>query len=88
MRARRRAPFDWRPFGFGLAGYLMFGLGYIGYMTFIITLLREQNVGGAQVIGFYVLLGAAVIVSSWLWAGVLQRWRGGQAWRCSTACWP
>ena len=67
------------PVRFGLAGYLMFGLGYIGYMTFVITLLREQNVSGAQVIGFYVLLGAAVIVSSWLWAGVLQRWRGGQA---------
>jgi predicted MFS family arabinose efflux permease len=25
------------PFAFGLAGYLMFGLGYIGYMTFVIT---------------------------------------------------
>lgn len=72
-------PFRWRPFAFGLAAYLMFGMGYIGYMTFVITLLREQRVGDAQIVAFYVLLGAAVIVSSWLWAGVLQRWRGGQA---------
>jgi predicted MFS family arabinose efflux permease len=28
--------------------------------------------------GFYALLGTGVIASSWLWAGLLQRWRGGQ----------
>lgn len=73
-----RAAFDWLPFGFGLAGYGMFGLGYIGYMTFVITLLREQRLGEAQIIAFYVLLGAAVVASSWLWAWLLQRYRGGQ----------
>jgi predicted MFS family arabinose efflux permease len=77
--AATRAPFQWRPFGFGLAGYLMFGLGYIGYMTFVVTLLREQRVAPAQIVAFYVLLGVAVVASSWLWASVLQRWRGGQA---------
>jgi len=65
-------------FAFGLAGYLMFGLGYIGYMTFIVTLLREQGVSGAVVVAFYMLLGAGVIASSWLWAPLLQRYRGGQ----------
>jgi predicted MFS family arabinose efflux permease len=74
-----RAPFDWHALRHAMAGYLMFGIGYIGYMTFVITLLREQGAGTARVTGFYVLLGAAVVASSWLWAGVLQRWRGGQA---------
>jgi predicted MFS family arabinose efflux permease len=70
----------WRmhDFGFGLVGYLLFGLGYIGYMTFIVTLLREQGVGAGVVIAFYVLLGLGVIVSSWLWAPLLQHYRGGQ----------
>ena len=27
---------------------------------------------------FYVLLGLGVVASSWLWAGLLQRWHGGQ----------
>ena len=72
-----RAAFDWRPFGFGLAAYLMFGLGYIGYMTFVVTLLREQQLPPAQIVAFYVLLGIGVIASSWLWAGLLQRHRGG-----------
>jgi predicted MFS family arabinose efflux permease len=72
-----RAPFGWRPFVFGLAGYAMFGIGYIGYMTFIITLLREQGLGAGTVVAFYVLLGLGVVASSWLWAGLLQRHRGG-----------
>jgi predicted MFS family arabinose efflux permease len=75
--ASARAAFDWRPFGFGLAAYLMFGLGYIGYMTFVVTLLREQQLPPAQIVAFYVLLGIGVIASSWLWAGLLQRHRGG-----------
>jgi predicted MFS family arabinose efflux permease len=72
-----RAPAHWRRFGFGLAGYFAFGLGYIGYMTFIVTLLREQQVPAAQVTAVYVLLGLAVVASSWLWAALLQRFRGG-----------
>jgi predicted MFS family arabinose efflux permease len=70
--------FRWQIFAFALAGYLMFGLGYIGYMTFIVTLLREQGAGQGTVLAFYMLLGAGVIASSWLWAPLLQRYRGGQ----------
>lgn len=73
------AVFRWRDFGFGLAGYTMFGLGYIGYMTFVITLLREQQVAPVLVIAFYVLLGVGVMASPWLWAGLLARQRGGRA---------
>ncbi len=67
-----------RDFAFGLAGYLLFGLGYIGYMTFIVTLLREQGASAGTVVAFYTLLGTGVIASSWLWAPLLQRFRGGQ----------
>jgi len=72
-----RGSFAWRRFGPALAGYTMFGFGYIGYMTFVVTLLREQGQGGAVVNAFYTLLGVGVMASSWLWAGLLQRWRGG-----------
>ncbi len=70
--------FRWAPLGFGLAGYLMFGIGYIGYMTFVVTLLREQGLAPALIVAFYALLGLGVIASSWLWATLLQRHRGGQ----------
>ena len=76
--AGRRVGADWRPMGWLLAGYLMFGLGYIGYMTFVVTLLREQGRSTAEIVAFYSLLGAGVCASSWLWAGLLQRHRDGR----------
>jgi predicted MFS family arabinose efflux permease len=62
-----------------LAGYLLFGVGYIGYMTFVIALLREQGAGTVRVTVFYALLGLAVIASSRIWAGLLDASRGGRA---------
>lgn len=76
--AGARQPVRWASFGWLLGGYLMFGLGYIGYMTFVVTLLREQGLSPGLIVAFYVLLGLGVVASSWLWAGLLQRWRGGQ----------
>jgi predicted MFS family arabinose efflux permease len=73
-----RAPFAWRPFGPALLGYMMFGLGYIGYMTFIISLLREQGMAPGRITAFYVLLGAGVAASPWLWAWLLQGYRDGK----------
>ena len=78
QRSAARLAVPWAPFGFALAGYGLFGLGYIGYMTFIITLLREQGLTPPQLTAFFSLLGACVVASSWLWAGLLQRFRGGQ----------
>jgi hypothetical protein len=72
------ADVPWRRLAWALAGYACFGLGYIGYMTFIISLLREQRLGEGAITGFYVLLGLGVVASSWLWAGLLQRFKGGQ----------
>jgi MFS family permease len=70
--------FHWRDFAPGLAGYTMFGVGYIGYMTFVIALLREQGVPAGRITMFYALLGLAVMASSRIWAGLLDRYRGGQ----------
>ncbi len=72
------APVALRRFGWALAGYGFFGIGYIGYMTFVIALLREQGASAGFVTLFYALLGIACIASSRLWAGLLDRYRGGQ----------
>ncbi len=69
----------WRALAPALLGYGLFGVGYIGYMTFVIALLREQGASGAAVTWFYALLGVAVVLSSRIWAGLLDRSRGGQA---------
>ncbi len=66
-----------RDFAFALAGYAGFGVGYIGYMTFVIALLREQGSSAAQITWFYAALGLAVLASSRIWAGLLDRYRSG-----------
>lgn len=68
-----------RTLGYGLSGYFMFGLGYIGYMTFVIALLKEQGMAPAMIVWFYTLLGVAVVASSRLWAGMLDKFKGGQS---------
>ncbi|MDR5781718.1 YbfB/YjiJ family MFS transporter [Caballeronia sp. LZ065] len=74
-----RAPVQWRRFALALAGYACFGIGYIGYMTFIVALLRNAGMSAPVVSGFYVLLGAATVVSARMWSTLLDRMRGGQA---------
>ncbi len=69
----------WAPFAPALLGYGLFGVGYIGYMTFVVALLRDQGASGAAVTWFYALLGLSVVLSSRIWAGLLDRSRGGQA---------
>ena len=71
--------FRWRAFGFALAGYTLFGVGYIGYMTFVVALLRQQGSSALAVTVFYGLLGVAVVASSRIWAGLLDRHRSGRA---------
>jgi predicted MFS family arabinose efflux permease len=84
-QASPQRAFAWSSLGFGLVSYFLFGLGYIGYMTFVVTLLREDHLSDGSIVAFYVLLGLAVIGSSWIWAGLLQRHRGGGAMRLLNA---
>jgi predicted MFS family arabinose efflux permease len=74
-----RGHFRIRSFGYGLAGYFMFGVGYIGYMTFVIALLKEQGMAASVITLFYAALGLAVVASSRIWAGMLDRFKGGQS---------
>ena len=67
-----------RRFAFALAGYGLFGVGYIGYMTFVVALLREQGQSAGNITAFYALLGVAVMLSPRLWAGLLDRFKDGR----------
>jgi predicted MFS family arabinose efflux permease len=71
--------FRLKDFYFGLSSYFMFGVGYIGYMTFVIALLKEQGMRASMVTVFYTLLGLAVVASSRIWARLLDHFKGGQA---------
>lgn len=72
-------PWEPRRMGFALLGYAGFGVGYIGYMTFVLALLREQGANAALLTVFYAALGLSVLLGSRLWAVWLDRYRDGQA---------
>jgi len=68
-----------KDFSYGLSSYFMFGVGYIGYMTFVVALLKEQGMRPALITLFYTLLGLAVLASARIWARMLDRFKGGES---------
>ena len=68
-----------RPVAIYLAGYFLFGAGYIAYMTFMIAYVRDAGGGPAAQAAFWSLIGVSAFVTPWVWRGVLALNRGGLA---------
>jgi predicted MFS family arabinose efflux permease len=66
-----------RPVLIYLAGYFLFGAGYIAYMTFMIAYVRDGGGGAAAQSTFWCLIGVSAFVTPWLWRRVLAMDRGG-----------
>jgi predicted MFS family arabinose efflux permease len=66
-----------RPVLIYLAGYFLFGAGYIAYMTFMIAYVRDGGGGAAAQSAFWCLIGLSAFATPWLWRGVLARNSGG-----------
>jgi predicted MFS family arabinose efflux permease len=71
------ARFALRPVVIYLAGYFLFGAGYIAYMTFMIAYIRDAGGGAAAQSAFWCLIGLSAFVTPWLWRRVLARDSGG-----------
>ena len=65
--------------GWIVAAYCGFGMGYIGYMTFMIARVRDGGGGPLEQGLFWATLGCGAIVSAWAWRGVMDRFHGGRA---------
>ncbi|MFI5485052.1 MULTISPECIES: YbfB/YjiJ family MFS transporter [Micromonospora] len=62
------------------AWYILFGAGYVSYMTFVIALLREQGLGTSGTATFFVVLGlASVLATLTVWGRLIGRLPGGRA---------
>src|SRR6476660_2112733 len=71
------AKFAILPVSIYLAGYFLFGAGYIAYMTFMIAYVRDAGGGAAAQSLFWCLIGVSAFVTPWVWRGVLARNSGG-----------
>ena len=68
-----------RPVLIYLAGYFLFGAGYIAYMTFMIAYVRDAGGGAIAQSAFWSLIGLSAFVTPWVWRRVLALDRGGLA---------
>ncbi len=70
----------WRfaPFWAQFLSYVCFGLGYIGYMTFVIAWMRDNGAGTGEVVAVWSVLGLATLLAPAVWAGPCERWPGGR----------
>jgi MFS family permease len=71
------AKFAIKPVLIYLAGYFLFGAGYIAYMTFMIAYVRDGGGGPASQSAFWCLIGLSAFATPWLWRRVLAMDRGG-----------
>jgi predicted MFS family arabinose efflux permease len=71
------AKFTIRPVLIYLAGYFLFGAGYIAYMTFMIAYIRDAGGGATAQSAFWSLIGISAFVTPWVWSRVLAFDRGG-----------
>jgi predicted MFS family arabinose efflux permease len=63
-----------------LGWYVLFGAGYVSYMTFVIALLHNQGMKTWGTATFFIILGAASAMATLLvWGRVIGRLRGGAA---------
>ena len=74
---RHRLRFAIQPVWIYLAGYFLFGAGYIAYMTFMIAYVRDAGGGAAAQSAFWCLIGISAFVTPWVWRRVLARNSGG-----------
>ena len=72
-----QAKFAIAPVMIYLAGYFLFGAGYIAYMTFMIAYVRDLGGGASAQAAFWSLIGVSAFVTPWVWRGVLALDRGG-----------
>lgn len=66
---------DYRRLWPALVAYTLFGLGYIGYMTFVVAFLGSINVAPVLVQAFWVLLGVCAACSGFTWRPLVRRLR-------------
>ena len=76
---QKRAPLPLTAMAEATAGYLLFAIGYIVYLTFLVALMRERGAGTTLVATIWTLLGLGVMVAPFLWRRVMAASAGGGA---------
>jgi predicted MFS family arabinose efflux permease len=63
----------------GIAAFVLFGVGYVSYMTFVVAYYWEAGRSVPEIMTFWSVVGLAATASPWLWKRLLDRFEGGSA---------
>jgi predicted MFS family arabinose efflux permease len=66
--------FPWRSFVPLSIAYVLFGVGYIVYMTFVIAWLKEMQVSVFFSATLWVVVGIGAMASGWVWRRAMSNW--------------
>ncbi len=83
---KNNKPMPWRRFQTITWAYLLYGVGYIVYLTFVIAWLREMRLGTAAATTVWLVLGVASMASGYVWKGVMARWQPTSTFAAATLC--
>jgi predicted MFS family arabinose efflux permease len=76
----------WQDYSTIMLAYFLFGAGYIVYLTFVMAWLREMQLGTGTASLVWLVLGAAVMASGYVWRGVMARWWPGHTFAAACLC--
>jgi predicted MFS family arabinose efflux permease len=79
-------PLPWQQFKFITLAYLLFGVGYIVYLTFVIAWLREMQQGSLASSMVWLVVGVGAMASGYVWKGVMARWQPTTTFAAATLC--
>ncbi len=79
-------PVQWSRYSLIVMAYILFGVGYIVYMTFVIAWLKSMQMGNAVTTALWVLMGLAAIGSGRIWRGPMSRWWPTKTFAVTTLC--
>ncbi len=79
VRGARREPARLGRLRAALTAYLLFGFGYIGYMTFLVAFVQGAGWGSVAVSAAWITLGIAAASTAVVWEPVLRRFAVGRS---------
>lgn len=74
------------PMAFSMVAYFAFAVGYIVYLTFLSAFLKTLGANPWVVSLIWSIVGAGTIVSSFIWRGLIGRYRNGVPMAVTLAC--
>jgi predicted MFS family arabinose efflux permease len=74
------------PMGFSMVAYFSFAVGYIVYLTFLSAFLKTLGASPWTVTLIWSIVGVGTIASSFVWRGVIGRYRTGLPMALTLTC--